>query len=67
MLTVGQATYSSDERFTSEFGRHLGHWSLRIKGVRVDDSGVYECQLSSYPPQSIFVELKISGNVLLMV
>ncbi|XP_017872924.1 PREDICTED: uncharacterized protein LOC108620525 [Drosophila arizonae] len=37
----------------------MGHWSLRIKAVREDDKGLYECQLSIYPTQSIFIELKI--------
>lgn len=31
LLTVGQENLSSDERFVSEFGRHLGHAALRIK------------------------------------
>lgn len=61
LLTVGQENLSSDERFVSDFGRHLGLASLRIKNVRDSDKGLYECQLSSYPPQSLFVQLKISG------
>lgn len=63
LLTVGQENLSSDERFVSGFGRHLGLASLRIKNVRDNDKGLYECQLSSYPPQSLFVQLKISGMV----
>ena len=59
---MGQTTYSSDERFSSDAGRHLGVWSLRIKAARDADNGLYECQLSVYPPQSVFVELKIIGN-----
>lgn len=62
LLTVGQENLSSDERFVSDFGKHLGLASLRIKNVRDGDKGLYECQLSSYPPQSLFVQLKISGT-----
>lgn len=59
LLTVGLSTHSSDKRFLVEHTRHMGHWSLRIKSVREDDRGFYECQLSIYPTQSIFIELKV--------
>ncbi|KAH8408152.1 hypothetical protein KR222_000930 [Zaprionus bogoriensis] len=59
LLTVGLSTHSSDKRFLVEHTRHMGHWSLRIKAVREEDRGFYECQLSIYPTQSIFIELKI--------
>ncbi|XP_031634092.1 uncharacterized protein LOC116347581 [Contarinia nasturtii] len=59
LLTVGLSTYSSDDRFLVEHARHMGHWSLRIKSVRDDDRGLYECQLSIHPTQSIFIELKV--------
>lgn len=62
LLTVGLSTYSSDDRFLVEHARHMGHWSLRIKSVRDDDKGLYECQLSVHPTQSIFVELKVVGK-----
>lgn len=62
LLTVGLSTYSSDDRFLVEHARHMGHWSLRIKSVRDEDRGLYECQLSIYPTQSIFVELKVVGK-----
>ncbi|XP_017469897.1 PREDICTED: uncharacterized protein LOC108361705 [Rhagoletis zephyria] len=59
LLTVGLSTHSSDKRFLVEHARHMGHWSLRIKSVRESDRGLYECQLSIYPTESIFVELKV--------
>ncbi|XP_053960955.1 uncharacterized protein LOC128865060 [Anastrepha ludens] len=59
LLTVGLSTHSSDKRFLVEHARHMGHWSLRIKSVRENDRGLYECQLSIYPTESIFVELKV--------
>lgn len=62
LLTVGLSTYSSDDRFLVEHARHMGHWSLRIKSVRDEDKGLYECQLSIHPTQSIFVELRVVGK-----
>ncbi|KAM8715433.1 hypothetical protein ACLKA7_002480 [Drosophila subpalustris] len=59
LLTVGLSTHSSDKRFLVEHTRHMGHWSLRIKAVKEEDRGFYECQLSIYPTQSILIELKI--------
>lgn len=40
----------------------MGHWSLRIKSVRDEDKGLYECQLSIHPTQSIYIELKVVGT-----
>uniref|UniRef100_A0A182WL53 Ig-like domain-containing protein n=1 Tax=Anopheles minimus TaxID=112268 RepID=A0A182WL53_9DIPT len=59
LLTVGLSTYSSDDRFLVEHTRHLGNWALRIKNARMEDEGLYECQISTHPPQSIFIELSI--------
>lgn len=66
LLTVGVQRHSSDSRFQVEHARHMaGHWSLRIKSVREEDKGFYECQLSIHPPQSIFVELKVVGKFII--
>lgn len=46
-----------------EHTRHLGNWALRIKNARKDDEGIYECQLSTHPPESIFIELRIVGEL----
>uniref|UniRef100_A0A182JJU8 Ig-like domain-containing protein n=1 Tax=Anopheles atroparvus TaxID=41427 RepID=A0A182JJU8_ANOAO len=59
LLTVDLETYISDERILVEHLRHLGHWALRIKSVRTEDEGLYECQLSVHPVQSVFVELTV--------
>jgi hypothetical protein len=39
-----------------------GELALRIKNARKDDEGLYECQISTHPPHSIFIELKIVGQ-----
>ncbi|KAK6624626.1 hypothetical protein RUM44_011485 [Polyplax serrata] len=59
LLTVGLTTYSSDKRFLVEHTRHLQSWGLQIKFVTVNDAGLYECQVSTHPPTSIFVKLKV--------
>ncbi|XP_054278191.1 junctional adhesion molecule B-like [Macrosteles quadrilineatus] len=59
LLTVGLATYSSDDRFMVEHARHLQNWGLQIHKVQKSDAGMYECQVSTHPPTSIFVELKV--------
>ncbi|XP_066139234.1 limbic system-associated membrane protein-like isoform X1 [Euwallacea fornicatus] len=65
LLTVGLATYSSDERFQAV---HLQHsevflafqdWTLQIKFVQQRDAGLYECQVSSHPATSIFIQLNV--------
>lgn len=61
-MTVGLSTYSSDDRFLVEHTRHLGNWALRIRNAQKEDEGLYECQLSTHPPESIFIELRIVGE-----
>ncbi|XP_049832334.1 lachesin-like isoform X2 [Schistocerca gregaria] len=63
LLTVGLATYSSDSRFQIVHARHLQSWALQIKFVQPQDAGWYECQVSTHPPTSIFVELKVTEAV----
>lgn len=64
LLTVGLFTHISDERFMVEHVRHMGHWALKIKTVQASDKGLYECQLSVHPVESIFVELNVVGKLL---
>ncbi|XP_018318716.1 zwei Ig domain protein zig-8 [Agrilus planipennis] len=60
LLTYGLATYSADERFMVEHVRHLQNWGLLIKKVQQSDAGVYECQVSTHPPVSIFIKLRVT-------
>ncbi|XP_019870113.1 zwei Ig domain protein zig-8 isoform X2 [Aethina tumida] len=34
-------------------------WTLQIKYVQQRDAGLYECQVSSHPPTSIFIQLNV--------
>ncbi|XP_030760117.1 lachesin-like isoform X2 [Sitophilus oryzae] len=59
LLTVGLATYSSDDRFQAVHLQRSDDWTLQIKFVQQRDGGVYECQVSSHPPTSIFIQLNV--------
>lgn len=50
LLTVGETTYTSDQRFTSIYNKLTEDWSLQIKYPQLKDSGIYECQVSTTPP-----------------
>lgn len=38
-------------------------WTLQIKYVQMRDAGLYECQVTKYPPTSIFVTLNVVGKL----
>ncbi|XP_017784000.1 PREDICTED: lachesin [Nicrophorus vespilloides] len=59
LLTVGLTTYSSDERFQAIHLQHSEDWTLQIKYVQQRDAGIYECQVSSHPSTSIFIQLNV--------
>ena len=37
------------------------NWSLQIQRVSPEDAGRYECQATTYPPQSIVIRLQVVG------
>ncbi|KAJ2937808.1 hypothetical protein O0L34_g18590 [Tuta absoluta] len=59
LLTVGLTTYSSDQRFQAIHLQHSEDWTLKVKFVQKRDGGIYECQVSSHPPTSIFLRLDV--------
>ncbi|KFB39328.1 AGAP009183-PA-like protein [Anopheles sinensis] len=59
LLTIGYTTYSSDERFNIIHSDDTEEWPLQIKYVQLRDAGLYECQVSTHPPTSIFVKLDV--------
>ncbi|GLH11028.1 Uncharacterized protein GBIM_15887 [Gryllus bimaculatus] len=59
ILTVGGYTYTSDQRFQANHHRDNEDWTLQIKWAQKRDAGVYECQISTQPVRSYFVNLNI--------
>lgn len=46
-LTVGEYTYVSDARFSTQHKVRLDQWNLHIRNVSLEDAGTYECQVST--------------------
>ncbi|KAG7188868.1 hypothetical protein KM043_008474 [Ampulex compressa] len=59
LLTVGLITYANDERFQAIHFHHSEDWTLQIKYVQPRDAGLYQCQVSTHPPTSIFLFLEV--------
>lgn len=59
VLTIGDTTYIDDDRFAIEKPIRHDNWNLRLRNVELDDGGTYECQATTHPPQSIFVNLRV--------
>lgn len=62
ILTVGAYTYTSDQRFQATHDKDTGDWPLQIKWVQKRDKGLYECQVSTQPVMSYFVNLEVVGK-----
>ncbi|XP_023229795.1 neurotrimin-like isoform X1 [Centruroides sculpturatus] len=59
VLTVGLDTYTSEDRFQAIHIENTNDWALQIKFSQLKDAGVYECQVSSDPKISYFVNLTV--------
>ncbi|XP_069163039.1 LOW QUALITY PROTEIN: kin of IRRE-like protein 1 [Procambarus clarkii] len=59
LLTVGRFTYTSDERFSSRHSAGSDDWLLMIHYLQERDGGMYECQISTTPPQSHLIHLSV--------
>ncbi|XP_063598630.1 uncharacterized protein LOC134775102 [Penaeus indicus] len=59
LLTVGRQVYSSDERMGVKVTPDGCDWVLTIRWVETHDAGLYECQVSSHPPQALMVSLQV--------
>ncbi|XP_055698652.1 zwei Ig domain protein zig-8-like [Phlebotomus papatasi] len=59
VLTIGTYTYTSDQRFQTTHHKDTDEWTLHIKWAQPRDAGTYECQISSVPIRSYFVELSV--------
>ncbi|XP_042231990.1 uncharacterized protein LOC121872926 isoform X1 [Homarus americanus] len=59
LLTVGRFTYTSDERFSARHTAGSEDWLLMIHYLQERDAGMYECQISTTPPQSHHIHLSV--------
>ncbi|XP_075163740.1 hemicentin-2-like [Haematobia irritans] len=59
ILTVGTYTYTTDLRFQAIRHSESDDWTLQIKWAQKRDAGVYECQISTQPVHSYFVDLHV--------
>ncbi|XP_042241115.1 zwei Ig domain protein zig-8-like [Homarus americanus] len=59
LLTAGGEVYSSEKRYSVAHVRHQKLWELSLRDVRMSDAGLYECQLTTHPPASLFFTLKV--------
>ncbi|XP_066255266.1 zwei Ig domain protein zig-8-like isoform X1 [Euwallacea similis] len=59
ILTVGSYTYTSDQRFQVNHHTETDEWTLQIKWAQKRDAGIYECQISTQPVRSYFVNLNV--------
>ncbi|KAK8404291.1 hypothetical protein O3P69_007546 [Scylla paramamosain] len=59
LLTAGSQVYSSDVRFSVAHIKNQDLWQLSLRDVRLSDAGLYECQLTTHPPTSLFFTLKV--------
>ncbi|XP_047738355.1 uncharacterized protein LOC108682345 [Hyalella azteca] len=62
LITVGRQTYSSDNRFSVNFNRHLSQWTLHLRYVQPRDAGEYICQLSTDPPMVYVARLSVTAE-----
>ncbi|XP_055704161.1 uncharacterized protein LOC129802407 [Phlebotomus papatasi] len=60
ILSVGSYIYTANMRVQVQHEDNSEDWPLRIKSVTMRDAGLYECQVSLHPPQSIFINLTVS-------
>lgn len=62
ILTIGSYTYTTDQRFHVTYNKEKGESILEIKWASIRDAGLYECQISSEPITSLFVNLDVVGK-----
>ncbi|XP_043220333.1 beta-1,3-galactosyltransferase 1-like [Amphibalanus amphitrite] len=60
LLTVQDWTFTQDDRLSARLNTFTNTWNLKITNVSVEDSGIYECQVSAHPWDRLQVRLKIS-------
>lgn len=62
ILTVGTFTYTTDKRFQALHADGTQEWTLKVLAPTLEDSGVYECQVSTEPKISQPFNLSVVGE-----
>lgn len=64
ILTAGLVTFTADERFTviHENSIDATDWSLLITNVKIEDQGLYECQINTEPKMKLNINLMVKGE-----
>lgn len=62
LLTTGVHTYSRDKRFSAVHRFPGNDWVLRIQQTRINDTGIYQCQVATTPPVGITFHLSVVGK-----
>ena len=62
ILTVGRFTYTNDQRFSALHVPGTLDWTLKILSPTQNDSGVYECHVSTNPKMSKQFHLDVTGQ-----
>ena len=62
VLTHGETVFASAPRFSVWHGGGGDAWTLKLTGVRPEDSGRYECQVNTDPKMSLAIVLQVQGN-----
>ncbi|XKL63086.1 hypothetical protein PGB90_005450 [Kerria lacca] len=57
LLTSGTHTYSRDKRLSAVHRFPGNDWVLRIQQTRINDTGIYQCQIGTSPPVGITFHL----------
>jgi len=60
LLTLGLYSYTKDPRLAAIHRSSSEDWVLEIRNTQPGDAGIYECQVSTTPPRSHLIFLKVA-------
>lgn len=64
ILTAGLSTFTADTRFKVNHENSIDatDWSLLITDVKMEDQGLYECQINTEPKMKLNINLMVKGE-----